>query len=212
MSIIDMKNINQLLCIGAHCDDIEIGAGGTIMRLIKENPMLNIHWVILTGADPVRAEEAKQSAALFTDNCHNVQIEILGFKDAFLPSQSTELKHEFERLKHSFSPDLIFTHYSNDRHQDHRIAAELTWNTWRNHTILEYEILKWDGDLGQPNIFMPVSQKHVDSKVDNIYQIFKTQHGRQWFEKETFRSLMRVRGVECNAKYAEAFYARKVVW
>ena len=212
MPMISMQKVERILCIGAHCDDIEIGAGGTIMRLIAQNPDIHIRWVILTGADPIRAAEARQAAALFTQGATQVQVDILGFKDGFLPWQGEQLKSAFETLKQDFVPDLIFTHYAQDKHQDHRCAAELTWNTWRNHAILEYEILKWDGDLGQPNTFVPLNEVTSLSKVEKIYSSFVTQQTRQWFTKETFLALMRIRGVECNVKYAEAFYARKLIW
>lgn len=210
--LIDMHKVERLLCIGAHCDDIEIGAGGTVMRLIKQNPNLQIRWLILTGADPLRAEEARQSAEVFTQGANQIQVDILGFKDGFLPWQGEQLKLAFETQKLNFNPDLIFTHYAQDRHQDHRLASELTWNTWRNHAILEYEILKWDGDLGQPNTFVALDEALSLRKAEQIYTTFITQRARNWFSKETFLALMRVRGVECNSQYAEAFYARKLIY
>lgn len=211
MSLIDLHKVNQLLCIGAHCDDIEIGAGATILRLIQHNPAIRIRWVILTGADKTRAAEARQSAAQFCAGAAKLTVDILGFKDGFLPWQGEQVKLAFEALKQDISPDLIFTHHGHDRHQDHRLCSELSWNTWRNHSILEYEILKWDGDLGQPNVFVPVEQDLSERKVDYIYQNFVSQHARPWFDKDTFLALMRVRGVECHAAFAEAFYARKLV-
>lgn len=212
IALIDMHKVKNLLCIGAHPDDIELGAGATIMRLIKQNPGLRIRWVVLTGGDTPRAEEARQAAAMFTAGAADACVEIHEFKDAFLPWQGEQIKNVFEVLKHDFAPDLIFTHYGKDRHQDHRLISELTWNTWRDHGILEYEILKWDGDLGQPNVFVSFDEALSQKKVEAIYSAYLTQQSRGWFKKENFLALMRVRGVESNADYAEAFYARKMLW
>jgi len=212
MSLINLHEIKRLLCIGAHPDDIEMGAGGAIMRLINENPGLQIRWVVLTGGDSARGEEARQSAAIFTAGAADLRLEVHPFKDAFLPWQGDQLKTLFETLKDDFSPDLVFTHYHQDRHQDHRLVSELSWNTWRNHDILEYEILKWDGDLGQPNVFVPLEAQLCQRKVAQIYDTYLTQQSRAWFTKENFLALMRIRGVECHAEFAEAFYARKMLW
>lgn len=212
ISLIDMQKVSRLLCIGAHPDDIELGAGGTVMRLINQNPQLQIRWVVLTGANTERAEEARQSAALFAAGAADLNVEIHGFKDAYLPWQGEQVKDAFEALKGDFAPDLIFTHYSQDRHQDHRLVSELTWNTWRDHVIFEYEVLKWDGDLGQPNLFVPLAESLSQRKAQQIYSSYSTQQSRTWFRKENFLALMRVRGVECNAEFAEAFYTRKMLW
>jgi LmbE family N-acetylglucosaminyl deacetylase len=212
ISLIDAKRINRLLCIGAHPDDIELGAGGTVMRLVEQNPGLHIHWLVLCGADPVRAGEARSSAALFTAGAADVRIEIHSFEDAFLPWQGEQLKKVFEALKNDFQPDLVLTHYEQDRHQDHRIISQLSWNTWRDHAIFEYEILKWDGDMGQPNVFVPIEEALSRRKVRQVYDSYVSQRQRHWFSEETFLALMRLRGVECNSGYAEAFYARKIVW
>jgi LmbE family N-acetylglucosaminyl deacetylase len=211
-SFIDMDRVNCLLCIGAHPDDIELGAGGTIMRLIEHNPKLRIRWVVLCGEDSARAEEAHNAAALFTAGAAEVKVEIHQFKDAFLPWQGEQVKQVFETLKADFSPDLILTHYAQDRHQDHQLLSQLSWNTWRDHTILEYEILKWDGDLGQPNVFVPLSEGLSRRKARQVYDSYATQRSRHWFKQETFLALMRIRGVECNAGFAESFYGHKIVW
>ncbi len=212
ISLIDTSKVNKLLCLGAHPDDIELGVGGTVMRMIEQNPGLQIRWVVFAGVDPVRAEEARRSAAQFTAGAADVCIEIYEFKDAYLPWQGEQDKEAFEALKNNFSPDLIFTHHGDDSHQDHRLISELTWNTWRDHSILEYEILKWDGDLGKPNVFIPIEDSVCQRKVEQIYDAYTTQQARSWFKKENFQALMRIRGVECNADYAEAFYARKILW
>lgn len=209
--LICTTEVKRLLCIGAHPDDIEIGAGGTILRLVAENPEIEVCWVVLCGEDPKRAEEARKSAAAFTAGAKNLRLDIHRFKDSFLPSQRDDVKRAFESLKQEFTPDLVITHWEGDRHQDHRIASELTWNTWRNHAILEYEILKWDGDLGRPSIFFGLSQEASQHKVNMIVEYFVSQHEQHWFSRETLIALMRIRGVECKAEFAEAFYARKLL-
>lgn len=205
--------IRRLLCLGAHCDDIEIGAGGTVLRLLEENPGIEVRWVVVCAADPVRAAEARRAAELFTAGAARVEVMLLDFRESFLPWHGAALKEAFEGLKQGFAPDLILTHHDDDRHQDHRLVAELTWNTWRDHAILAYEILKWDGDLGRPNLFVPLSAAQVRHKVQTILDVFASQAARQWFTEDAFTALLRVRGVECNApdRHAEAFHARKLV-
>jgi LmbE family N-acetylglucosaminyl deacetylase len=212
ISLLDLCPVDQLLCIGAHPDDIELGAGGTVMRLVEQNPNLSIRWVVLTGADTERAEEARKSAALFTAGAEKTVIEIHGFRDAHLPWEGAKVKQAFEALKKDFSPDLILTHHNDDRHQDHGLVSELTWNTWRDHTILEYEILKWDGDFGRPNVFVQLPETLMQKKVQQIVDAYASQRSRSWFNADNFMAMMRLRGVESNVEFAEAFYARKMVW
>jgi len=202
----------QVLCLGCHADDIEIGCGGTILRLIGERPDCVFHWVVFS-ATGARAAEANSAAAQFVDTSRLNGPFLKAFPDGFMPFVGAEIKTFFEELKQSVSPDLVFTHSRRDAHQDHRLVAELTWNTFRNHLILEYEIPKYDGDMGQPNVFVPLTSEICDKKVNLIVNTFRTQCGKSWFEAETFRALMRLRGMECNAPsgYAEAFYGRKVV-
>lgn len=210
MSLLDTTKIDRLLCLGAHCDDIEIGAGATILRLLESKPSIKVEWVVFGAQDPVRREEARHAAKLFAPAAN---VHLLDFRDAFMQFDGVRLKESFERLKSEFVPDLILTHHDDDRHQDHRLINQLTWNTWRNHAVLEYEIFKYDGDLGRPSVFSPVSQECVDRKLANLHTAFVTQRSKQWFTPDVFTSLMRLRGVECNSpsKYAEAFYARKLV-
>lgn len=202
----------KILCLGAHSDDIEIGCGGTILRLAEQYPDSTFHWVVLS-ATGVRAAEAQRAAARFTSSAHLVAPVLKTFPDGFLPFAGSEVKAAFEELKKQISPDLIFTHNRKDAHQDHRMTAELTWNTFRNHLILEYEIPKYDGDLGHPSVFVPLQPETYQNKVKFIMDTFQSQHSKHWFEPETFLSLMRLRGMECNAasSYAEAFYCRKMV-
>jgi LmbE family N-acetylglucosaminyl deacetylase len=202
----------QILCLGCHADDIEIGCGGTILKLGEEYPDSLFHWIVFS-ATSVRAAEAQRAAADFVEPQRLKGPILKKFRDGFLPYVGAEVKEAFEELKRSVSPHVIFTHNCRDGHQDHRLIAELTWNTFRDHFILEYEIPKYDGDIGQPGVFVPLSTKTCETKIDLILKNFRSQNDKRWFERETFLSLMRLRGMECNAPsgYAEAFYARKLV-
>jgi len=202
----------KVLCLGAHSDDIEIGCGGTILRLGERYPGCEFHWVVFSAIG-VREAEARRAAELFA-GARGLRGPLLKtFQDGFMPFVGAEVKAVFEELKQVVSPDLIFTHNRHDAHQDHRLLSELTWNTFRDHLILEYEIPKYDGDLGQPSVFVPLELEVYRKKVRHIMEAFKSQHTKRWFEEETFLSLMRLRGMECNApsRYAEAFYCRKLV-
>ena len=202
----------KVLCIGAHSDDLEIGCGGTILELAQRPVALNVTWVVLSGVGP-REQEAKKSAQRFLKGSQRRDIRVAGFRDGYFPSKHAEVKDYFETLKKDMSPDLIFTHAGQDLHQDHRLVSELTWNTFRDHMILEYEIVKYDGGLGSPNAFVPISKANCRRKVRLLMQGFSTQRSRRWFSEDTFTSMLRIRGVECNAPdgYAEAFYVRKLV-
>ncbi|HWO40082.1 MAG TPA: PIG-L deacetylase family protein [Candidatus Acidoferrum sp.] len=201
----------QILCLGCHSDDIEIGCGGTILRLAQEYPNCVFHWVVFS-ATGVREAEAKYAAAQFVHIDHLKGPLLKTFADGFMPFVGAEVKAVFEELKQTISPDLIFTHHRTDAHQDHRLVAELTWNTFRNHLILEYEIPKYDGDMGQPSVFVPLEMDICQKKVRCIMEAFKSQHHKRWFQPDTFLSLMRLRGMECNAPsgHAEAFFCRKL--
>jgi len=201
----------KILCLGAHSDDIEIGCGGSILRLLSEHQRVDITWVVFSS-NHEREQEARHSAELFLHQAARKDVIIEHFRDGFFPFDGAKIKDFFESLKH-LSPDIIFSHSRKDAHQDHRLLAELTWNTFRNHLVLEYEIPKYDGDLGQPNFFVPLDQEAYEKKVGYLMEAFKTQRGKRWFEKETFLALMRLRGMECNAPsgYAEGFYSRKLV-
>ena len=202
----------QILCLGSHSDDIEIGCGGTILRLAEQYPNCVLHWVVFS-ADGVRIAEAKRAASLFAGPASLVGPSVKAFPDGFMPVVSGEVKAFFEELKQTVTPDVIFTHNRKDAHQDHRLIAELTWNTFRDHLILEYEIPKYDGDMGRPNFFMPLDAPMYERKVDHLFAAFESQRAKPWFDRETFLGLMRIRGMEANSAsgYAEAFYARKLV-
>ncbi len=202
-----------ILCIGAHCDDIEIGCGGTLLTLLRNNPRHSVHWMICCSSEQ-RRREAKESARSFlgADGLEQHLI-IHDFRDGFLPYRGEEVKDCFEDLKGKVTPDLIFTHYRQDLHQDHRLVSELTLNTYRDHMILEYEIPKYDGDLGTPSAFVHLDEEAVAQKIRFIHEAFPTQREKPWFDEETFRGLMRLRGMESASptRYAEAFYSRKSV-
>ncbi len=202
-----------ILCIGAHSDDIEIGCGGAILRLLEQDPHTRMYWVVLS-ANEVRAAGAKASADAFMTNAVDKRIIIKSFKDGYFPYQGADIKDFFEGLKKEIAPDLVFTHHRKDRHQDHRLVCELTWNTFRDHFILEYEIPKYDGDLGKPNFFIQVDKKYADQKADILMRCFASQHNKAWFTSDTFLSLLRLRGVEVNARdnFAEAFYCEKILF
>lgn len=202
----------RLLCIGAHSDDIEIGCGGTILEWLSTYPHVEVTWVVLC-ASGARATEARDSANALLREAKRVNIVLCDFRDGYLPVQFTEVKTRFEELKVSENPDVIFTHCLHDRHQDHRLAAELTWQTFRDHLIFEYEIPKYEGDLGQPNLFVPLSTSVGKGKVEHLIGHFGSQRSKTWFRPETFSGLMRLRGIECraNSGYAEAFHVRKAV-
>jgi len=207
------KSPHRVLFLGAHSDDIEIGCGGTILRLIERHPNLECYWVVLSST-PEREKEARKSAALFLKDVKRKTVVVRDFRTSFFPFMGSDIKEYFEELKATFAPDLIFTHYRNDLHQDHRVVCDFTWNTFRNHLILEYEIPKYDGDLGAPNCFFHLDETASRRKMRYILSTFKSQSDKHWFTEETFRGLMRLRGVESNSpgKYAEAFYCRKLVF
>jgi len=201
----------RVLCLGAHSDDIEIGCGGLILSLINRAAAVDVRWVVFSGRAN-REREARRSAAKFLKGAARARVDVRQFRDGFFPYDS-DIKEVFERLKREIDPDLVLTHYRNDRHQDHRVLSDLAWNTFRDHLVLEYEIPKFDGDLGTPNFFVPLTRATCARKVKYLLTAFGTQRDKHWFSEERFMGLMRLRGMECRAAggYAEAFYARKVV-
>jgi LmbE family N-acetylglucosaminyl deacetylase len=202
----------RLLLLGSHSDDVEIGCGGTILRLAESSPELEVVWVVL-GAHGERADEALKSAEAFLAAVEARTILVKDFRDGFFPYVGDTVKDFFEELKRDFAPDLILTHQRHDLHQDHRLVSELTWNTFRDHLILEYEVPKYDGDLGAPNLFVHLTKELSARKVAILLEHFGTQLDRRWFTEDLFLSMMRIRGMESNApeRYAEAFYCRKAV-
>jgi LmbE family N-acetylglucosaminyl deacetylase len=200
----------RVLCLGAHSDDIEIGCGGSLLQLFAGGRSLDVRWVVFSG-NRSRAKEANESAAFWLEPAQSRNVDLHDYRDGFFPDAWAEIKKTFEGLKGSFEPDIIFTHYRDDLHQDHQIINQLTWNTFRNHFILEYEIPKYDGDMGSPNFYIPLAEKTAKAKTSALMEYFGSQNTKHWFCEELFLGLMRIRGMEsCSQSgYAEGFYARK---
>lgn len=208
----NLDGVERVLCIGAHSDDIEIGCGGTVLSLCRRSRRIEFYWLVLCS-NPERAKEAQLSANTFLKNAPHKTIVVKAFRDGFLPYTGAPVKESFEDLKKSFLPDVIFTHFRHDLHQDHRLVCELTWNTFRDHLILEYEIPKYDADLRSPNCFVPLTDSVAKKKVKWLMRFFSTQRNKQWFSEDLFYGLMRLRSIEAASptKYAEAFYCRKLL-
>ena len=203
----------RVLCLGAHCDDIEIGCGATIRRLVRRERGAEVAWHVFSSSER-RVAGARESASRFLDGAMSSHVDIRSFRNGYFPYVAADIKDYFESLKDGLDPDIVLTHFREDRHQDHRTISDLTWNTFRNHMILEYEIPKFDGDLCTPNFYVPVNEEDADFKVTAIMDCFATQAPKEWFDERTFFALMRPRGVECIAQsgLAEAFYVRKAVF
>jgi LmbE family N-acetylglucosaminyl deacetylase len=201
----------HILCLGAHCDDIEIGCGGTLVRLARELPDAQITWVIFAG-EQGRDAESRDAATCLLGKRPKFDLRFFDFRGSYFPTQADRIKDAFESIKQAAQPDLIFTHFLGDRHQDHSLLAQLTWNTFRSHTIVEYEIPKYEGDLGHPNLFAPLGADDLAHKVDVLMKCFPSQRSRTWFTEDTFRGIARLRGIECASPtgFAEAFHARKL--
>ena len=209
---LSFDRLKRVLCVGAHSDDIEIGCGGTVLRMIERSKTIEFYWLVLSS-NPKRGKEAERSANAFLRRAHKKTVVVKSFRDGFLPYLGPPVKECFEELKKVFTPDVIFTHCRHDLHQDHRLVCELTWNTFRNHLILEYEIPKYDADLRSPNFFVPLSEAHARKKVKSVIRYFTTQQNKQWFSEDLFYGLMRLRAIEAAspARYAEAFFCRKML-
>ena len=201
----------RVLCLGAHCDDIEIGCGATLLRLLRGHTNVICYWAVLSSSE-ARERECRESAAAFLAGAREQHLIIQRFRDGYLPYIGPEVKDFFERLKGEIDPDVVFTHCREDLHQDHRLISSLTWNTYSNHLVLEYEIPKYDGDLQSPNVFLPVDEDSCRRKVEYLMRCYGSQTTHAWFTESTFRAVMRLRGVESGSPtgYAEAFYGRKV--
>jgi LmbE family N-acetylglucosaminyl deacetylase len=206
------RSPKNILCLGAHCDDIEIGCGGTILKMAREVPGLNVRWIVFSS-DGDREREARESAADFLREAGGKTVSVLTFRNGFFPQCWGEIKEYFEAVKGEFVPDVIFTHCRGDLHQDHRVLHELTWNTFRDHLILEYEVAKYDADLGSPNAFVRLDEELCGRKIEFLLKHFRSQADKPWFTGDLFRSLMRLRGVESNSpgRYAEGYYCRKII-
>jgi LmbE family N-acetylglucosaminyl deacetylase len=208
----NLNGVKRVLCLGAHSDDIEIGCGGTVLRMIEESKSIEFYWLVLSS-NPTRAKEAERSANAFLGGARHKTVVVKSFRDGFLPYIGAPVKEAFEKIKTIFVPDVIFTHFRQDLHQDHRMVCELTWNTFRNHFILEYEVPKYDADLRSPNFFVPLSDGQARKKVNALMRYFATQRNKQWFSEDLFYGLMRLRSIEgaSPTRHAEAFHCRKVL-
>jgi LmbE family N-acetylglucosaminyl deacetylase len=204
--------LRKILCLGAHSDDIEIGCGGALLQLVAAHPEVEVHWIVFS-ANPARKAEALASASAFLQGAARQNVVVHAFRDGYFPFVGDAVKDEFEAMRRTVAPDLIFTHCGHDLHQDHRLLCQLTYNTFRDHLVLEYEIPKWDGDLRTPNVYFPLLNATAQRKVDLLMQHFPSQAGRDWFTPDTFEALMRIRGLEARAPEgkAEGFYARKLI-
>jgi len=203
--------MRRVLLLGAHPDDIELGCGATILTLARRRPDLHVRWIVMSGTRD-RVAEARASAEAFLAGVPHTDVIIHGFTDRYFPAEYRELKQAVVAAGRDFDPDVVFTHQRADLHQDHRLVSELTLNVFRDHLILEYEIPKYDGDLGQPNVYVALDHDAVHDKTALLRKHFPSQHARDWFDEETFRAILRLRGVECHAAdgFAEAFHGRKL--
>jgi LmbE family N-acetylglucosaminyl deacetylase len=209
---LDIRRDVKILCLGSHCDDIEIGCGGTLLKILNKFKVAHVYWVVFSS-NAEREKEARSSANTFLKRSKRKTIHIEKFRNGFFPYIGNEIKDYFEAMKKDFSPDIIFTHYGRDLHQDHRTISELTWNTFRNHLILEYEIPKFDGDFGTPNFYVPLETSVCNQKIRNILSSFKSQSDKHWLTEDLLFSVLRIRGMECASptNYAEGLYCRKMV-
>ncbi len=197
----------HLVAVGAHPDDIEIGCGGTLLKLADAVPELTADFVIATGS-PLRLEEARRGAELFLPGCQ-VTITSAELPDGRLPSYWNETKEGLEATARGRRPDLVLAPSRTDAHQDHRLLAELAPTVWRDHLVLQYEIPKWDGDFSRPWLYVDLTEEQLREKVARLHKAFPSQVPHDWFDEEVFAGLARLRGMECRAKYAEAFTTAK---
>jgi LmbE family N-acetylglucosaminyl deacetylase len=207
-----VRSISTVLCLGAHSDDIELGCGGTLLRLLEENERIRVHWIVFSSG-PERSEEALRAADVFLERAGDRAVDVLDFRERYFPFVGAHITEYFDALGERVDPDVIFTHRREDQHQDHRLVAELTWQTFRDHLILEYEIPKYEGDLGNPNVFIELDRSVCDRKVKYLLDSFKSQEEKDWFTEETLMAVLRLRGVEGGSRtgYAEGFQCRKLV-
>ncbi|MCE9544621.1 MAG: PIG-L family deacetylase [Planctomycetia bacterium] len=212
MMPLSLTNPRTILCLGCHPDDIEIGCGGTVLKLLEQHPQLTVWWGVLSS-EGVRADEARRGAELFLTGAAAKHVVIRDFRDRYFPLQYEQVKDFIHSLAREVQPDVVFTHRLEDVHQDHRLIAELTWNAFRNHLVLEYEIPKYEGDLGKPNVLVPLTAEQCQTKIASLHEAFASQRDKPWFTEDTFWALLRLRGLECNSptRFAEGLYCRKMV-
>jgi LmbE family N-acetylglucosaminyl deacetylase len=207
-----MDGVTRIVCLGAHCDDIEIGCGGTLLKLLESKAGVHVDWVVFSS-DELREAEARTGAAAFLEHAGSTNLVVKAFRQRFFPYVGAEIKEFFDELGATTKPDLVFTHFGDDRHQDHVLLSQLAYNTFRDHLIFEYEIPKWDGDIARPSVYVQLDEAQVERKVETIWNVFESQRDKHWFSKETFLATLRLRGIECKSPsgYAEAFHCRKLV-
>jgi LmbE family N-acetylglucosaminyl deacetylase len=201
--------ILSVLAVGAHPDDIEIGSGGTLLNLAQLQPALQLRYVVLTGTAD-RQLESRNAARAFVPNA-DLTIDVLDLPEGRLPSAWLDVKEALEAVRQSCSPDLILAPSAADAHQDHRTIGEIIPTVFRDHLCLSYEIPKWDGDIGRPSVYIPMSAEVARRKIELLHKSFPSQHGRDWWDDEVFLGLARLRGMECRAPYAEAFTCTKLL-
>ena len=208
----EIRSALEVLCIGAHCDDIEIGCGGTVLAIQRRYARCKVHFLVLTST-PARRAEATAAAKALVKRSARGQVRICEMPDGLLPAHFVAVKAEFERMKKMVNPDLVLTHHALDRHQDHSLISHVTWQTFRDHLIWEYEIPKFDGDLVTPNMYVPLPSALAARKIALVMRTFSSQLSKPWFKAENLEATMRLRGLESRSRsgYAEAFHCRKLL-
>lgn len=204
------ERLDRMLLLGAHCDDIAIGAGGALLELCRSHPGLSVSALVLTGGGSLREEEERAALAAFCPGAR-LDVTVLDLPDGRVPTRWERAKLALEELRSAGEPDLVLAPSAQDAHQDRRTLAELVPTVFRDHLVLGYEILKWDGDLAQPDAYLPLAEPVLREKVGKLHEHYGSQSDRSWFDPETFSGLARVRGVQCRARYAEAFHLTKLV-
>ena len=204
------EHLEHLVLLGAHCDDIALGAGGTVLTLCGANPGLRVTALVLTGGGTDREAEERMALTAFCTKAE-LEITVLDLPDGRIPAHWERAKRTLEELRSRCDPDLVLAPSPEDAHQDHRELARLVPTAFRDHWVLGYEILKWDGDLAQPQTYFPLSPEVLAEKVVLLHQHYGSQRDRDWFDPEAFTGLARIRGVQCHTGYAEAFHVAKLV-
>jgi LmbE family N-acetylglucosaminyl deacetylase len=199
----------SVLALGAHPDDIEIAAGGTLLSLAERHPGLHVRYVVMTGT-PERQVEARAAARAFTPGAE-LEVETYDLPDGRLPAVWGQVKEIMADLARSVRPDVILAPSPADAHQDHRTVGEIVPTAFRDQLYLGYEVPKWDGDLARPNTYFPLTDATARRKVELLDKCYPSQHGRDWWDEETFLALARLRGIECRSRYAEAFTSAKLI-
>ena len=202
--------VNSIVVLGAHCDDIAIGAGGTLLTLCSAVPGIRVDALVLSGGGTEREDEERAALAAFCPGA-DLELTVLKLPDGRLPAHWDEAKDAMEELRSRTDPDLVLAPRTEDAHQDHRGLATLVPTAFRDHLVLGYEIVKWDGDLGRPVAYQPLTTEVAEQKVRLLQEHYPSQRHRPWYDREAFLGLARIRGIECHAHYAEGFSVTKAV-